>query len=679
LGLQLKAGGKFHLRLNTGGRPIANKYCEGNLVFACVGPIIDIRLASSIGSLASLVAAGLNTASTLPVLLNTACLFDSFYILKPYCTFREALSILSPLGRYGAWLLAIPAHSSLLSCWLFLAALAVLPSTVLVRGRLAMRAGYDSFKAACVCVMSCIKSATNVVFSECNLLESFGLFRTVALAWTEGLNTLASYASLAFQPMAVPVGLATLGRLVNVVGSAIDPFLDFDVFGAFWAAQKVLTSVRRQVGVALALFSSPALRHGGSSRCLVFGASWFSLRLPLAQALPQKSLAEATGMRLYEASVTDPCVLSSTRPLHSREGSFSNLSFSVRVFETGIKVIDLLTPYSKGGKVGLFGGAGVGKTVVIMELIRNLAVLHGGLSVFCGVGERSREGKDLYAEMQESGILGCSGRFCHASGCTLELTDFTSSRSQAVLVFGQMNETPGARMRVSLSALVISEFFRDASRQDILLFVDNVFRLLQAGSEVSTLLGRMPSAVGYQPTLATEMGVFQERVVATGSGSITSIQAIYVPADDLTDPAPVVIFGHLDAVTVLSRQLASKGIYPAVDPFASTSKMLDPYIISRTHYSVASQVKGLLQRYKELQDVIAILGLEELSEVDKKVVDRARKVERFLSQPFFVAEVFTRMAGQYVELATSVQCFESILDGRMDDLPESAFYMRGAL
>jgi len=363
----------------------------------------------------------------------------------------------------------------------------------------------------------------------------------------------------------------------------------------------------------------------------------------------------ALAFRGQQASLKDPCIAGSTRPLHSDGGSFQRLSLGVSVFETGIKVIDLLTPYVKGGKVGLFGGAGVGKTVVIMEMIRNLAVEHGGLSIFCGVGERSREGKDLYGEMQESGILklaagrlqrfSVNARQQHQASSTVESIDFASSKSQAILVFGQMNESPGARMRVSLAGLVISEFFRDACGQEILLFVDNVFRLLQAGSEVSTLLGRMPSAVGYQPTLSTEMGAFQERIVANQAGSITSIQAIYVPADDLTDPAPVVIFGHLDAVTVLSRLLASKGIYPAVDPAASGSKMLDPSSISGTHCSVALAVVGLLQRCKELQDVIAILGLEELSDPDKRVVDRARKVERFLSQPFFVAEVFTRMPG----------------------------------
>lgn len=373
-----------------------------------------------------------------------------------------------------------------------------------------------------------------------------------------------------------------------------------------------------------------------------------------------------------------PGVFGSTAPLHSGEGSFEGLDFGVSTPETGVKVIDLLTPYPKGGKIGLFGGAGVGKTVVIVELIRNLAVEHGGHSIFCGVGERSREGKDLSGEMEESGIVAFHS-FSSSHRSTLQDTDAASSRSQAVLVFGQMNETPGARMRVALAALVISEFFRDSCAQDILIFVDNVFRLLQAGSEVSSLLGRMPSAVGYQPTLAAEMGLLQERIVANQIGSITSIQAIYVPADDLTDPAPVAIFGHLDAVTVLSRPLAAKGIYPSVDPFASTSKMLDPRKMTSAHCSVALQVKGLLQRCKELQDVIAILGLEELSDVDRKVVDRARKVERFLSQPFFVAEVFTRMAGEYVELATSVRHFRGIVEGEMDEEPESAFYMQSGL
>jgi F-type H+-transporting ATPase subunit beta len=364
------------------------------------------------------------------------------------------------------------------------------------------------------------------------------------------------------------------------------------------------------------------------------------------------------------------------------------LSTQLTLFETGIKVVDLLTPYKKGGKIGLFGGAGVGKTVVIMELIRNLAVEHGGLSLFAGVGERTREGNDLYCEMQDSGIISLTlrqGRSLVYGAINCDYPPlmyqplFAANQSQVVLVFGQMNETPGSRMRVTHASLAMAEYFRDAFSQDVLIFVDNVFRFLQAGSEVSTLLGRMPSAVGYQPTLSTEMGSFQERIVATNAGSITSIQAIYVPADDLTDPAPVVIFGHLDAVTVLSRALASKGIYPAVDPFNSTSKMLDPSYVKQEHFCVATDVKQMLQRYKELQDVIAILGLEELSDQDRIVVDRARKVERFLSQPFFVAEVFTRIEGRYVSLNDTIIGFDKIITGQLDLWSEGAFYLKGAI
>jgi len=618
--------------------------------------------------------------------LNTACLFDSLYILKPYCIFREALSVRNALSQCGSWLLLAPGHFTLFSSWLMLSC----------PGRSAAgdftSTGYASFKAACVAVLSMVKSATNVVFSEVNLLEPFGLFRTVALAWTEGLNTWASYAWLNFCPLVVPVGISTLGRLINVVGSAIDSFLDWDVFSEFGGSMEKLCQT---VGLCSQYGSSPTCLE--EMRVLPYWFYYFerskahwptqSLRGGNVLYGSAPSTLRALAFRGQQASLKDPYVAGSTRPLHSDGGSFQRLSLGVSVFETGIKVIDLLTPYVKGGKVGLFGGAGVGKTVVIMEMIRNLAVEHGGLSIFCGVGERSREGKDLYGEMQESGILKlAAGRLqrigaadLQFSTSTVESIDFASSKSQAILVFGQMNESPGARMRVSLAGLVISEFFRDACGQEILLFVDNVFRLLQAGSEVSTLLGRMPSAVGYQPTLSTEMGAFQERIVANQAGSITSIQAIYVPADDLTDPAPVVIFGHLDAVTVLSRLLASKGIYPAVDPAASGSKMLDPSSISGTHCSVALAVVGLLQRCKELQDVIAILGLEELSDPDKRVVDRARKVERFLSQPFFVAEVFTRMPGRYVDLATSVKCFKAIVDGQLDHRPESAFYMQSEL
>jgi F-type H+-transporting ATPase subunit beta len=358
-----------------------------------------------------------------------------------------------------------------------------------------------------------------------------------------------------------------------------------------------------------------------------------------------------------------PCDAPSGLPIHRPAPAFTDLETKPSVFETGIKVVDLLAPYKRGGKIGLFGGAGVGKTVLIMELINNIAKAHGGVSVFGGVGERTREGNDLYMEMIESGVIS-----------TQKLEN-----SKVALVYGQMNEPPGARMRVGLTALTMAEYFRDVNKQDVLLFIDNIFRFVQAGSEVSALLGRMPSAVGYQPTLATEMGVLQERITSTQEGSITSIQAVYVPADDLTDPAPATTFAHLDATTVLSRGLASKGIYPAVDPLDSTSSMLQPGIVGEVHYATAQRIKATLQRYKELQDIIAILGLDELSEEDRLTVSRARKVERFLSQPFFVAEVFTGSPGQYVTLADSIDGFNQLLDGKLDDLPEQAFYLVGDL
>ena len=355
------------------------------------------------------------------------------------------------------------------------------------------------------------------------------------------------------------------------------------------------------------------------------------------------------------------CNAPSGLPIHRPSPSFTDLETKPAIFETGIKVVDILAPYRRGGKIGLFGGAGVGKTVLIMELINNIAKAHGGVSVFGGVGERTREGNDLYCEMKESGVINEN-----------KLTD-----SKVALVYGQMNEPPGARMRVGLTALTMAEYFRDVNKQDVLLFIDNIFRFVQAGSEVSALLGRMPSAVGYQPTLATEMGVLQERITSTNEGSITSIQAVYVPADDLTDPAPATTFAHLDATTVLSRGLASKGIYPAVDPLDSTSTMLQPEIVGDLHYDTAQRIKQTLQRYKELQDIIAILGLDELSEEDRQTVARARKVERFLSQPFFVAEVFTGSPGKYVALADAITGFNDVLDGKYDDLPEQAFYLVG--
>jgi len=355
-------------------------------------------------------------------------------------------------------------------------------------------------------------------------------------------------------------------------------------------------------------------------------------------------------------------------PIHRPAPLFTEQGKSQEILVTGIKVVDLLAPYAKGGKIGLFGGAGVGKTVVIMELINNIAMNHGGYSVFAGVGERTREGNDLYHEMIEGGVI----KVDHATGKPIP-------GSKAALVYGQMNEPPGARARVALTGLAIAEYFRDQEGQDVLLFVDNIFRFTQAGSEVSALLGRIPSAVGYQPTLATDMGLLQERITSTGVGSITSVQAVYVPADDLTDPAPATTFAHLDATTVLSRQIAELGIYPAVDPLDSTSRMLDPRVIGEEHYSTARATQKLLQDYKGLQDIIAILGMDELSEDDKLTVSRARKAQRFMSQPFHVAEVFTGRAGRFVQLSDTIKGFQEILSGKLDSLPEGAFYMSGSI
>lgn len=371
------------------------------------------------------------------------------------------------------------------------------------------------------------------------------------------------------------------------------------------------------------------------------------------------------------------------RPIHQDAPSFDELSTSIEMLETGIKVIDLIQPVARGGKVGLFGGAGVGKTVLIQELINNIAKAHEGLSVFAGVGERTREGNDLLREMLESGVMTYGEAFAEemeAGGWDLDKVDFEAMKESNIsLVFGQMNEPPGARARVALSALTVAEYFRDLGGRDVLLFVDNIFRFTQAGSEVSALLGRMPSAVGYQPTLATEMGELQERITSTKNGAITSFQAIYVPADDLTDPAPATTFAHLDATTVLSRQIASLGIYPAIDPLDSSSRILDARIVGDEHYKTAQDVKELIQRYKELQDIIAILGMDELSDEDKLVVRRARRAQRFMSQPFFVAQQFTGLEGKYVKIEDSIRGFRAILDGEMDQYPESAFNLKGTI
>jgi F-type H+-transporting ATPase subunit beta len=396
---------------------------------------------------------------------------------------------------------------------------------------------------------------------------------------------------------------------------------------------------------------------------MVRGMQAISLGHPVEVPVGPETLGRVLNVLGQPVDEMGPVPAKKTYSIHRPAPSFEDQSTRLEMFETGIKVIDLLEPYLRGGKIGLFGGAGVGKTVIIMELINNIAMKHGGVSVFSGVGERTREGNDLWTEMQESGVI--DPKDWHKSKCAL--------------IYGQMTEPPGARLRVGLTGLTVAEYFRDEEHQDVLLFIDNIFRFTQAGSEVSALLGRMPSAVGYQPNLATEMGELQERITSTKNGSITSVQAIYVPADDYTDPAPATAFAHLDATTNLSRDIAALGIYPAVDPLASTSRILDPLIIGDDHYNTAQLVKGILQRYKDLQDIIAILGIDELSDEDKLTVSRARKIQRFLSQPFHVAEQFTGFAGKYVKLSDTIKGFREIAGGKHDEIPEQAFYMQGTM
>jgi len=396
---------------------------------------------------------------------------------------------------------------------------------------------------------------------------------------------------------------------------------------------------------------------------LVRGMKAQSLGTPVMVPVGKETLGRVLNVIGQPVDKMGPINAKQYYPIHRPAPSFEDQATSLEMFETGIKVIDLLEPYLRGGKIGLFGGAGVGKTVVIMELINNIALKHGGVSVFAGVGERTREGNDLRLEMQESKVV--------------DPHDYT--KSKVALVYGQMTEPPGARLRVGLTGLTVAEYFRDEEKQDVLLFIDNIFRFTQAGSEVSALLGRMPSAVGYQPNLASEMGELQERITSTKNGSITSVQAIYVPADDYTDPAPATAFAHLDATTNLSRAISELGIYPAVDPLASTSRILDPRIIGEEHYGVAQQVKGILQRYKDLQDIIAILGIDELSDEDKLAVSRARKIQNFLSQPFYVAAQFTGLEGKYGKLADTIRSFKEIADGKHDEIPEQAFYMQGTI
>ena len=453
------------------------------------------------------------------------------------------------------------------------------------------------------------------------------------------------------------------GYITQVIGPVIDAVFSSGILPKIYNALEVqgkegpiICEVQQLLGDnrvrAIAMSATDGLQRG---------VTVIDMQSPISVPVGKPTLGRIFNVLGQPVDDLSDSVGEETLPIHRPAPAFTDLETKPAIFETGIKVVDLLAPYRRGGKIGLFGGAGVGKTVLIMELINNIAKAHGGVSVFGGVGERTREGNDLYMEMKESGVI----------------NEKSLLESKVALVYGQMNEPPGARMRVGLTALTMAEYFRDINKQDVLLFIDNIFRFVQAGSEVSALLGRMPSAVGYQPTLGTEMGALQERITSTNQGSITSIQAVYVPADDLTDPAPATTFAHLDATTVLSRGLAAKGIYPAVDPLDSTSTMLQPLIVGDEHYKTAQLVKETLQRYKELQDIIAILGIDELSEEDRLVVDRARKIERFLSQPFFVAEVFTGSPGKYVDLENTIKGFNMILGGELDDLPEQAFYLVG--
>ncbi|TFH66049.1 MAG: F0F1 ATP synthase subunit beta [Candidatus Zixiibacteriota bacterium] len=451
------------------------------------------------------------------------------------------------------------------------------------------------------------------------------------------------------------------GKIVQVIGPTVDCEFDSDKLPNLLNALKIedqKRSIDLTVEVSLHIGDNIVRCVSlGSTDGLVRGMKVIDTGGPITVPVGERSLGRLFNLLGKPLDKIGDLPADTKRyPIHRPAPPLSDQITKYTLFETGIKVIDLLEPYPKGGKVGLFGGAGVGKTVVIMELIRNIATEHGGYSVFCGVGERTREGNDLWLEMTESCLL-----------------------AKTALVFGQMNEPPGSRLRVGLSGLTMAAYFRDDEHQDVLLFIDNIFRFVQAGSEVSALLGRMPSAVGYQPTLNTEMAALQERIPSTKAGSITSVQAIYVPADDLTDPAPATTFSHLDATTVLSRQISELGIYPAVDPLASTSRILDPNIVGNEHYNVARGVQSVLQRYKDLQDIIAILGIDELSEDDKLIVARARKIQKFLSQPFFVAEQFTGRAGRYVKIGDTIQSFREVIDGKCDDLPEQAFYMTGNL
>jgi len=465
---------------------------------------------------------------------------------------------------------------------------------------------------------------------------------------------------------------AQAGKIVQIIGPVVDVEFEAGHLPEIYNALRIVSDSRAPGGKIDVV--AEVEQHLGENRVRAVamkptdgmqrGMTAIDLGGPITVPVGPETLGRVLNVLGEPVDFPDRPVQSKERwPIHRAAPTLENQSTELKMFETGIKVIDLLEPYLQGGKIGLFGGAGVGKTVIIMELIHNIALKHGGVSVFGGVGERTREGNDLWLEFQESGVI--------------DMKD--QSKSRAALVYGQMTEPPGARLRVGLSALTVAEYFRDAEGKDVLLFIDNIFRFTQAGSEVSALLGRMPSAVGYQPTLLTEMGELQERITSTKKGSITSVQAIYVPADDYTDPAPATTFAHLDATTNLSRQISELGIYPAVDPLASSSRILDPRILGEEHYQTARQVKQILQRYKDLQDIIAILGIDELSEEDKLTVSRARKIQKFLSQPFFVAQQFTGREGKYVAIADTIRGFKAVVEGKHDDITEQDFYMAGTI
>ena len=646
-------------------------------VCSCVGPIVDVKEQSDLfyreRYMSSLLELGYKD-----VFLPSV--YDTLLLTRPLCDFRDGRLITS--SNSTQYLIELAFNDSYLFAMMHL-----IPADYTERlDCLSRSIAQHDVILPLAALFLLIKSYASIPTLEISQLCYKALLRTIAFSTTQCISTWRCLTLFSLQAVIVPVGRIALGRILNVVGSIIDPHSQVCHSCQFNNTNQATIGDSQEsqlyTNQALLFLSNPHSNVNNWNRHFLTSTTKYIHNRMLGQLFYFYSLAALFLKMCFSQNTTPDTQFSQLKPIHKTPNKLIRLSTNLTLFETGIKVVDLLTPYVQGGKIDLFGGAGLGKTVVIMELIRNLAIEHGGLSLFAGVGERTREGNDLYYEMQDSSIISRTDLpSFHRKNNFYTSTQVHSvnTNSLVALVFGQMNETPGARMRVSHVALTMAEYFRDASHQDVLIFIDNVFRFLQAGSEVSTLLGRMPSAVGYQPTLCTEMGSIQERIVATKLGSITSIQAVFVPADDLTDPAPAIIFGHLDAITVLSRALAAKAIYPAVDPFNSTSKMLSPSHISQEHMLIATSVKQILQRYKELQDVIAILGLEELCNQDRVIVNRARKIERFLSQPFFVAEIFTRIQGTYVSLDETIYGFSQIVNGSLDDWSEGAFYLKGTI